>query len=397
MDDDELEEPPVAPTSQNNTKKVSAPRAAYKEVRTAIEAKKLQHVTNQAQALVVDKDQDVVMAPGTTTGTGYQATKSTSYKGPNNRPSTKRAHVYGITVSSSHTLVHVRKIALTKHPSQDPDTPTIRSPVAKRMRGSRIESSSKASKRPLPQINWGNQAEPTKRAKSAAQNSAVSSLVDVRMDIFGSPLNDTPEDLFRVDGAKDPKLQVEESGGGLEGTYDAADDRCDIRIKQRVKRFDQPTRVDTDSKMDEATSAVVESNDNSEYLSSEASSSEYEPSEKSKPESMNDVDEVDSDAGLGLAKMSDDEPVIITPSQKYRAPFLNETFDDYKEWHEVSGEEDDFVRSMLIQRGYYGDSLDEPDGSQPVDELEPFEHDEAYDFSGLNPCRDVSGYSRTRL
>lgn len=62
----------------------------------------------------------------------------------------------------------------------------------------------------------------------------------------------------------------------------------------------------------------------------------------------------------------------------------------------MSDGEDDDHSSIFIWRGYYGDSLDGPDGSQPVDE--PFEPDEEHHFNVSNPSRNfVSSDSETQI
>ncbi|KAF7761948.1 hypothetical protein Agabi119p4_9940 [Agaricus bisporus var. burnettii] len=302
---EELEEPPAVPTSWENTQRESAPRETYKEVRTAIEARKLQHVANQAQTLVVNKNQDQELASGDQEPVG-------------NRPSTKRAHVYDLA---------------------DSNTPAIRSPVAKRTRGSRFEGSSKTSTRQaVPKINWNEQVKLTKRANATAKSSAVRPPIEAGMDdILDLQQVDTSVELLQADG-EDSQFRAYEHGGRFEGTDDATDDRHDIRAKQRVKSSDQLTWM---GGRDTATDAAVESNDGKTYLSSEISSSEYEPSELGKSESA--FDEMDSDTGRNSRNSPDDDKSVPIPPDRYhmRSPFLNELYDDYKEWHRRSDDEDD--------------------------------------------------------
>ncbi|KAF7776553.1 hypothetical protein Agabi119p4_4946 [Agaricus bisporus var. burnettii] len=349
-DGDELEGPLFAPTSQKSTQKELPPCKTYKEVRTAIEAKKLQRVANQAQALVVvNNDHNLEIASYTATGTGGQVTEFTSDQELSNRPSTKRAHVYDFA---------------------DPNTPTIQSPMAKRTRGSHFGNSKASARQVVPIIDWKSQVE----LSTSANTMNVEAGVD---DMFDSQQVDTPADLFQADG-EDSQFRVDERGGRFEEAGSAADDRHDIRAKQRVKTSDKLTWM---GGRDTETNAAVESNDDKAYLSSEVSSSEYEPSELGKSESA--FDEMDSDTGRsGFRKSPDAEPALIPLDRcNMRPPFVNELYDDYKEWHRRSDDEDD--QSWIhIQRGYYGDSL--VDGSQPL------EVNEAQEFDVLNPGQNVS-------
>ncbi|KAF7761973.1 hypothetical protein Agabi119p4_9965 [Agaricus bisporus var. burnettii] len=360
------------PTTQKNTtgRKKTASHEPYK-VRTAIEARKREQTANNAQALAVNADLGLETRTNGITGAS-QPVKPTGNQGSHGH-STKRAHTYDFT---------------------DPNTQAVRSPMAKRTRGSRLQSGTNASARHVQLTEKANMA-------IATQKPSVSPLVGVGADIFSSPI-DTPANLFAGKGhpqlevyemPMDELPEVDEMGVEVEETYYATGDSHDIRTKQKGKGAHQPSRMEGTSERDEITN--LESNDDHERQSSEASSSEYEPSARSQGESaLNDVDS-DTDLGLERLPFNNATPVAITNGRKYRTPFLNETYDAYKKWHTMSdGEDDSDQSSIFIRRGYYGDSLDGPDGSQPLDEL--LELDEEYRFNVLNPQRNPSSES-TRI